>query len=439
MAEIDHSQLAPAVDEYLKQMHPVIKRKLLYNGESAQYLTAIPAAHDGDYEIVSARNTEMFQQFATEFTKKGKLEYTGDKIAIQRGKVDYAYSPQNYYDLLIQEIAKMASENEIEGQPVNWEFLFSQNPLDAYVAKQLVSGVLEDIEKITLWNGQYKAPQAGVAGRAKYVVDGLYTMLKKHVKSGRIVPVLAGTFTDNTLVDFIDDFLDQIDELYQNVAMPMMMSHKLQRLYRRKYAGDFADSAQERRGIMNERRTLLEGSGCYTQGAFGLSGKNILIATPTTNMAKVVSPNTNAQVQANRREHEFLMDIGFGLDFLYKEIVFVAGEMIEAPTLRPVTSIATTSAVINIEEVAEATGYEVERATNPDFTGSTVVQFASPSATLTNITLDDTPTYVYNCSQALTGLTTGTTYYYRVRAKMLSVTGTTYVSGNSKVGTFTTL
>jgi hypothetical protein len=90
-----------------------------------------------------------------------------------------------------------------------------------------------------------------------------------------------------------------------------------------------------------------------------------------------------------------------------------------SPYALAATSVSTTSATTNWEAVTDATAYALDVSTDENF-GSYVGSYNNLN--------------VAGLTQALSGLTSGVTYYYRVRAKI----GTEIVSGDSNVRTFTT-
>jgi hypothetical protein len=97
----------------------------------------------------------------------------------------------------------------------------------------------------------------------------------------------------------------------------------------------------------------------------------------------------------------------------------VSGLVLAPPYALAATSVSTTSATTNWEAVTDATAYALDVSTDENF-GSYVGSYNNLN--------------VAGLTQALSGLTSGVTYYYRVRAKI----GTEIVSGDSNVRTFTT-
>lgn len=93
--------------------------------------------------------------------------------------------------------------------------------------------------------------------------------------------------------------------------------------------------------------------------------------------------------------------------------------LLAPPYALAATSVSTTTATTNWENVSGATAYALDVSTSPTF--------ASFVGSYNNLN-------VAGVTQNLSGLTSGTTYYYRVRAKL----GTEIVSGDSNVRSFTT-
>ncbi len=90
--------------------------------------------------------------------------------------------------------------------------------------------------------------------------------------------------------------------------------------------------------------------------------------------------------------------------------------LLATPSEPIVSGLAATTATVTWGDVTNATEYEIQRSTSPSFTAPVSETIADPTVT-----------------KAYTGLTTATTYYFRVRAK-----ATGYVTSDWAVGAFTT-
>lgn len=442
---IASDSLSSAINDRLRVYGPEIVRDMKYGAELVKHIRVITGTMPGDGQMVlpSHQLTEMVQGFQPGFLPKGKNAFGAEVVNVNRMMVDHSFTAQDYYEDWINHLAQLRAQ----GNNVTSE----SYPLTAYIIDAIKEQVIDDEETKINVTGQYKARTADKVQQAKYGTDGFYTVFKQLVKKSSVIPVLADTFawTKTGVYDFVGEFTELLEERYQMKQMKVLCSQKLRRLYNGSIKDDYVLSLQERKDndLRNAFPVYVEDSNLELVGNIGMTGKKIILASPMQNMYKVVSQLTNPlTAKSPYKAVNVSGDWGHGFGFAFGKLVFAAGEIIEAPVIKAMTSITATAAKAQIFEVPEATGYRLDIASNADFSTlvKTNVAFASITPVSGDITAaDGNTTYEFTVESASqTGLTTATTYYCRVRAELTVASGenagTKYTSANSATFTFTT-
>ena len=429
MNNVDFSDFSENVSKLMQTIYPDIVRKMLFGDQLSEFMTVVPNV-EGAYTIPSAIISSLLQGYQTGLTAKGKATVTPNILVTERQKVDFPYDPIDYYDLYISAINKQG-------------LTASQHPFELWMVNYIVEKWIEDFE-LNAAIGTKKTITEGVPSQAKHSLTGYYTIIKQKIKKGTVIPVKTGTWTASTILEYTEDFIDLIDEVYQYKSMNLLMSIKDSRAYSKDYRTEFGVNA----GIPTSQEVIknVYDSGTTVRGTIAQKGLNFMLATPPENFFKTVSRRNPRPLESQKigRQHWFLHDAGQAMGFALDAMIFFAGQPIEAATALAAADIATTTASAKWEEVTEATGYRLDVSTDADFSTFVGVyenkaidlsSLAKESITL----LDGTVSEQYVLSDSITGLTTGTTYYYRVRAELqVEGSATIYTSDNSNVIEFET-
>lgn len=442
---ITADSLAAATNDRLRVYGAQIVRDMKYGAELVKHIRVITGTMPGDGQMVlpSHQLSELVQGFQSGFLPKGKNAFNAEVVNVNRMMVDHSFVAQDYYEEWVNHLEQLRAQ----GQNVNAE----NYPLTAYIIDALKEQVIDDEETKINVTGQFKARTVDKVQQAKYGTDGFYTVFKKLVKTSAIIPVVENTFawTKSGVYDFVGEFTELLEERYQMRQMKVLCSQKLRRLYNGSIKDDYSLSIEERKknDLRNEFPIYVEDSNLELVGNIGMAGKKIVIASPMSNMYKVVSQMMNPlTAKVPFKAVNVSGDWGHGFGFAFGKMVFAAGEIIEAPTIKAITPLTATAATIKIHEVPEATGYRLDIATDANF--ATLVKnnvaFASITPVSEDITISDGNTsYEFVVSSASQpGLTTATPYFARVRAELTVASGDNagkkYTSANSATFTFTT-
>lgn len=434
MSNVNFDAFPQSFDNYVATFYQEIAEKMRFGDRVSQFFTTYES--DGVFKIPNSVTEAVLQNYQTPATPKGNVTISPVIIKTDDVKLNFPYDPDTFYKEWVSHIQRGRITPET-------------HPLERFILDKVIKRWISDVEA-TSAKGNTKPIVANVASQAKHAFTGFYTVVKRLIKSGAIVPVkatvdasAAPAWTADTILEYVEDFSDSIEEVYQNVEMPLLMSKKNRRLYTKDYRAEFGTGTNlaDASVVVNE----VFDTGMYAEWVHALSGLNFMMATPIENGIKTVSTKNRRQVRVQREYQEewIFASMGFGFGFVLPEIVFVAGEMIEAPTAVDAADILATSATAKWNEVPEATGYRLDVSTAADFS-SFVSGFENKaidlsSLTAETVTIGGTETREYRLSDSITGLTTATQYYYRVRAEMQTDDlATTYTSQHSNVITFTT-
>lgn len=433
---LDFTDLPAAVNKYLNKNYPQFMRVLKYGDDVSQHITTVTSV-DGYYTIPRATIGELIQGFQKAFVAKGKINFIPESIFVRRSMVDYPFLAQDHYD---KWYSKLDRSTDTDRPLTPQTYPFAQ-----YIVELLQEQMIDDETVKVAFKGNYKPIVADVPQQSKFASEGIYTCVKRLIKEGKIIPIFVGTFDASNILDFTTDFFNKINELYQMKAMKCFTSIANRRLYNKEFKDTYADSNAERTGLdlRNNRPIFLEDSNTEIVGFGGMAGLKTLIVTPQTNVVKVVSQfMTPFQAKMPFKEILFMGDYGRAYGIGMPEVCFVGGEIIEPPAAAPVaSSVTATGMTITIDEVPGATGYEYDISTSSTF-ASFVTQntdFGAITVNAVDVTAYDGSTVKeYRVSRAITGLTTATPYYVRVRAKITvdagtPNAGTVYKSQNSAV------
>jgi hypothetical protein len=187
----------------------------------------------------------------------------------------------------------------------------------------------QDLELDAIGRGKFVLPTPGTPSEPIKSMDGIQTIITTHAAGGRITPITMGAIPtdDKLLVDYIEDFADQIDKKYWSLPMDLGLSQSLARRYARgyrtKYSKDVDFSAAGGVRVLLTNLTLRPLASMDLQNDD--TACNRIFCTPKNNMVllKKKTVNTNlVEIQSVDRDVKVMTDFWLGAGFILPEIVF---------------------------------------------------------------------------------------------------------------------
>lgn len=262
------------------------------------------------WQAAQSTFTRIVQPFQKAFTPVGTLTFKPLGIQMYHHKADTTEYPD---DLEATWLGFLANNNLKRSE---WPFI------RWYLEKQYFPQIQQDLELNEIAKGVYAAPTAGTAGAAGTAMNGYKKIIADQITAGRITPITMGTVpTDPAeFVDYVEDFVDQIDELYWSQPMTINMSEQFARRY---YRG------KERKYGKNTVGASIDETVAFTninvRGLPSAVGSNRIWCTPNGNSVMLKKKTQNQKlvdIQLADRQVKFLSDWWLGVGFILPELVF---------------------------------------------------------------------------------------------------------------------
>jgi hypothetical protein len=197
------------------------------------------------------------------------------------------------------------------------------------IENQFYPQLKQDLELDAIGRGKFVAPTPGVASEPIKSMNGIQTIIDTHETGGRIIPITMGAVPtdDKLLVDYVEDFGDQIDKKYWSLPMDVGLSQSLTRRYARgyrtKYGKDIDFNAANGVRVQLTNLTLkpLPSMDLKNDG----TACNRIFCTPKNNMVLLKKKTMNLEatdIQAVDRDVKVMTDFWLGAGFILPEIVF---------------------------------------------------------------------------------------------------------------------
>jgi len=275
---INKTELATAFGTYISSNSREILKKILATTETAKYMTT-KASQITEYRAAEASISCVIQGFQANWTPMGDSTFTPIVIQNRRHKVNVAINPDEVVD---NWLGFLADETKLRK---DW-------PITRYIIDELiVPKVLEDRELKVIGKGVYAAPVNGTAQETGKSVDGFLTILKTQAldKTSKVSFILTEALTETNVVDEVEKFVDKIDELYQNMNMPIFCSQKVYKMYKRRYRELYPTSKNDDKGndqvdFSNNKLVALP----------SMAGSMVLFTTPKDNFIRLINRNEGA-------------------------------------------------------------------------------------------------------------------------------------------------
>lgn len=312
---IDVSEMHTEFGDFMSQFNiklDVIK-KLTAKTVSETFMTTKMAVES--WRASQALITSVVQQFVAKWTPLGQSTFTPLTILNYRHKINVPITPNEIMDSWL---GYMYDEGTTP----------DAMPITKYIIEELiVPKVLEDRELRLIGKGVYESlgvVTEGDPGQATgKSMNGFCTILKNEKASGTssVSFINLATITDANIVDQVNSFVDQIDEVYQDVPMNIFCSRDFYKQYKRAYKKLWGGES----GDPNFGQDMVDYSQNRLVALPSMSGEKLIFATPKENFIRLQHKNAGASsitMQLNRYDVEVFAEWWEGVGFAIAEAVF---------------------------------------------------------------------------------------------------------------------
>ncbi|WP_312139490.1 hypothetical protein [Sphingobacterium sp.] len=294
-----------------------IVRQLFTGFSSSKYFKTVPAVTE--HRAVQAQINSVVQKFTPKWTPKGNTKFTPLVIKNRRHKVNVPIIPAEVLDSYLFHLYDERLSPD-------------QMPITKYIWEQLIyPQILDDIELRMIFKGKYvEVTDPNTATDPEDGMDGIETILVEQKALGAASKI---NFTSETInwdtataqqiLDFFENFVDDLTPLYKNKKMNIYVSPEVYRKYQRAYKkvwgqnsgqdGDFGTAK-----IDYSVNTLVS--------LDGMSGSPIVFSTPAENMVKLRHKNEVPLVINDVQKHDYEVrlygEFWLGVGFQIAEAVF---------------------------------------------------------------------------------------------------------------------
>ncbi|OYD44316.1 hypothetical protein CHU00_17560 [Sphingobacterium cellulitidis] len=290
----------------------------LFNGfTSSKYFKSIPAVTE--HRAIQAQINSVVQQFTPKWTPKGNAKFTPLVIKNRRHKINVPIIPAEVLDSYLFHLYDERLSPD-------------QMPITKYIWEQLLyPQILDDIELRMIFKGKYvENSDPNTPTDPEDGMDGIETILVDQKALGAASKI---NFTDETInwdtatpqqiLDFFEDFVDDLTPLYRNKKMNIYVSPEVYRKYQRAYKKVWGQNS----GQDGDFGTAKIDYSVNTLVALdGMSGSPIVFSTPDQNMVKLRHKNEVPDVINDVQKHDYEVrlygEFWLGVGFQIAEAVF---------------------------------------------------------------------------------------------------------------------
>ena len=292
----------------ISRLYQVLRRKL-----ASEDIFTTQVTDDTIWEAAQVMYGRLVQAYQKGFTPINPLKFSPVKITMFHHKVDTSETP---HDLEATWLGFLADNNV---SPKEWPFI------RWWIEQQIIPQIEDDMETLEIAKGVRVEPVAGTAGAAGAGMDGFLTIQKKHITAGRQTPIAMGAIptglnSDAEFVQYIEDYVDQINKKYWNRPMVVNLNEELERKYQRGQLDKYGKNT-----VGNEQTKQIRFTNLTIQGRVSMEGSSRIFCTPKEN-AVVLKKKTENQkrfdVQLDKRQVNILTDWYYGVGFILPELVF---------------------------------------------------------------------------------------------------------------------
>ncbi len=264
---------------------------------------------DTIFRLANATFRSLVQPFQKTFTQKGGTEIVPKEIRQYRFKIDDEFMPDELYATWLGFLTA-PNVNRKDWPFVKWL-------VEHYYKKQID----QDMELNEYFNGVYQAPTAGVAGSDGTGMDGVLKLLTDGVNAAKMKSIDIGALNEATIFDQVEEFTDEISEVYQGIKMNVNMSRK----WWKKYMQDKRAQGFYQKTSDKEITSEIDFTPLDVKPLASMVGSDVIFCTPRENFIHV-SPaslnRNNFKVEEAKRSVAVMGDWSEGLGFGIDEIVW---------------------------------------------------------------------------------------------------------------------
>ena len=229
---VDTTELQKEFGKYVNSERLQILKDLVGTTESIRYMSTI-VTDKTEVRAMQSAIDSVLQQFVPKWTPKSKSTFTPLTIKNFKCKINVPITPSD----IMEDVLGYLYDENLDPQDM---------PIVRYILYQLIFPKLAEEREQALAVGVYKENTAntdgGAASAALDCMDGYVTQLKalKKAENDKVTWLLDGEkLTDETLLEQIDEAVDQVKPLYRKKTMfvhadPDLVI-KYSRAYRDKY------------------------------------------------------------------------------------------------------------------------------------------------------------------------------------------------------------
>jgi len=309
---IDIAQLKIEFGTYIATKQKDILKRLTQETVSMKHMRTI-ASQDLEYRAARAVIDDLVQGFQKGFTPKGTSTFTPLSIVQRRHKVDLSFYPDDVFQSWLGFLTNEGKSRK------DW-------PITKFIIEELVGPKVDDNRELLLiGKGSYEAPEVGVPQATGKSMDGFVTILEEQFANPATMVNFfdggeTGALTKENIVEFIEEFVDWISELYQGIPMNVFLSPTMFRAYKRKFRdtyGSDSDFKGSTELILDSNKKLV--------ALPSMAGKEVIFCTPKDNFIRLINSNegaSNIDMQTDVREILVFGDWHESVGFSMAEAVF---------------------------------------------------------------------------------------------------------------------
>lgn len=310
---IDVNDLKSEFGTYLNQKDKPILKSLTQKTFSEQFMTTKMAITE--WRATHAIITSVVQQFTAKWTPLGQGKFTPITIQNRRHKINVPITPDDINDSWISHLYD-------EGLTP------AEMPVVKFLINELVlPKVSEDVEMRLIGKGVYEEMPGevsdGDSGQATgKSMDGFLTVLIKEYENPdtAINFIKLGILSDQNIIDKMNTFVDDMDELYQPKDMNMFVSLTKYKQYKRKYQDLYPTTKND-----DKANDVIDYSNNRLQVLPSMSGSTHFFTTPKENFIALRHKNLNASkiwMQSENYNVKIFAEWWKGVGFAMAEAVF---------------------------------------------------------------------------------------------------------------------